>query len=1005
MRIRALLIYLLSTMGIASIHAQYFSNKGKEFWTAYGNNQLFSANSQEMVLYLSADNAVAHVTVSINGTSWVKNYTIQPHSVVVSDLMPKTGTTDCRVTGEGLFSKGIHIQSDTAIAVFAHTYGSYSSGGTMLLPVESYGYTYLSLNPVQDADASSYSWFYVVASEDNTLVRITPARPTAGNSSQGLSSRAQGVAFTVTLNKGQVYNIMGQVNGNSYDESGSKIQSLPGADGRCHPIALFSGSGRTNVCKPGGGLGSSDYIMQQMPPVNAWGTRYITALTSSTVSPSQLSGNTYRVYVKDPTTLVRRNGALVTGLTNNFYYEITSTTADVITATKPVAVAQFIPSQGGCNSVGDGDPEMFCLSPIDQAINSVTFYSTNQLAIETNYITAIVPQSGMSTFVIDGSKSFDYTYPHPNAPGYTVVVKQLPLTPMQHTASCDSLFTAIAYGLGTYESYGFNAGTLLKNLESVVKIKNDSGTAYIDYTCAGTPFHPVLKTIYSPATIYWKLSAVNGLSPNADVTQTNYPRPTDSVTENGMKYYIYQLPGDYTINAVGTYIIPVIITDLQIENCSFSDTFNIPITVKPAPVVNFTFTGGTCTKDSVHFAATSPDAALVSRWNWSFGDNTIDSVQNAVKAYMAAGTYPVNLRITRKDGCIGTAPAANVTVYPPPVAGFQLPQVVCMPGGMASFINTTVSSGNSTSTISYTWSFGDGSNNSSDTNAVHYYAAKGNYAVQLKATTDKGCSDSITKTLPITAFADRPQAAMKITAPAFCQDSVVTFTDLSTPAGDINKWSWNFGDGSTPSLSQNTSWLYAATGSHTVQLVVTSTEGCKDTTQQTITIYTSPSVEAGPDKVIVRGGSAQLNGSTNITPVNILWTPNVYISDPGSLITSVSPQNDQLYYLTITGQGGCTGYDSVQVRVLDKIVVPNVFSPNHDGINDTWMINGLNSYPSVQVAIYDRDGRAVFTSRGYNQPWDGTINGRPVPVATYYYVITIGGENGGTLSGYVAVLR
>src|ERR1700750_3095326 len=91
LRVRVLLICLLSTIGITSINAQYFSNKGKEFWTGYGNNQVFTANTQEMVLYLSADDAVAHVTVSINGTTWVKNYTIQPHSVVVSDLMPKTG--------------------------------------------------------------------------------------------------------------------------------------------------------------------------------------------------------------------------------------------------------------------------------------------------------------------------------------------------------------------------------------------------------------------------------------------------------------------------------------------------------------------------------------------------------------------------------------------------------------------------------------------------------------------------------------------------------------------------------------------------------------------------------------------------------------------------------------------------------------------------------------------------------------------------------------------------
>ena len=91
---------------------------------------------------------------------------------------------------------------------------------------------------------------------------------------------------------------MGKINGNSsYDMSGSKIQSLPGADGICHPVGVFSGSSRTFICAADPLSSGSDYIMQQVFPLNAWGVKYVTALTSKSTSPSALNNNKFRIYV------------------------------------------------------------------------------------------------------------------------------------------------------------------------------------------------------------------------------------------------------------------------------------------------------------------------------------------------------------------------------------------------------------------------------------------------------------------------------------------------------------------------------------------------------------------------------------------------------------------------------------------------------------------------------------------------------------------------------------
>jgi gliding motility-associated-like protein len=76
------------------------------------------------------------------------------------------------------------------------------------------------------------------------------------------------------------------------------------------------------------------------------------------------------------------------------------------------------------------------------------------------------------------------------------------------------------------------------------------------------------------------------------------------------------------------------------------------------------------------------------------------------------------------------------------------------------------------------------------------------------------------------------------------------------------------------------------------------------------------------------------------------------------------------------------------VTVKDgNIVIPNAFSPNGDGINDTWQIKLLNSFLNAKVQVFNRQGQLVFNTKGYSKPWDGTSNGKPLPIGTYYYVI------------------
>lgn len=108
------------------------------------------------------------------------------------------------------------------------------------------------------------------------------------------------------------------------------------------------------------------------------------------------------------------------------------------------------------------------------------------------------------------------------------------------------------------------------------------------------------------------------------------------------------------------------------------------------------------------------------------------------------------------------------------------------------------------------------------------------------------------------------------------------------------------------------------------------------------------------------------------------------------------------YSLHVEDENGCIASTTFEVRpYCEAVTIPNMFSPNGDGINDVWAISGLEDGGAV-VTVFNRNGQIVFQSHGYSLPWDGSHNGRLVPVGAYYYHIrTSGGEN---LRGPLTVL-
>ncbi len=121
---------------------------------------------------------------------------------------------------------------------------------------------------------------------------------------------------------------------------------------------------------------------------------------------------------------------------------------------------------------------------------------------------------------------------------------------------------------------------------------------------------------------------------------------------------------------------------------------------------------------------------------------------------------------------------------------------------------------------------------------------------------------------------------------------------------------------------------------------------------------------------------------------------------------SITPEKSTTFYVTIKDETtNCEATSEFQLVVFLPITIPNAFTPNGDGINDTWVIGGLEEYPDTKVFIYNRWGQKIHQSKGGFTSWDGMNRlGKKVTIGTYYYIIHVGG-NGRKLQGDVTVIR
>ncbi|MBC7904103.1 MAG: PKD domain-containing protein, partial [Gemmatimonadaceae bacterium] len=263
--------------------------------------------------------------------------------------------------------------------------------------------------------------------------------------------------------------------------------------------------------------------------------------------------------------------------------------------------------------------------------------------------------------------------------------------------------------------------------------------------------------------------------------------------------------------AAGSFAVKL--TAVSDYGCQEIITKNIVVS---GNATSFTAPDSACLNSPVNFQNTSSPLPASSRW--VFGDGDSSSVNNPVKTFTTPGVYAVKL-YSSFPSC-GDSAIKNIRIFPNPVADFTaLKTASCQAPLTVSFQDI------SPDAVSWLWNFGD-AGTSTQKNPTHIYNTAGTFNVTLTITDSKGCRNTVTKngfiiiTKPVVGIANAPAGG--------CAPFTYSPVSNVSAVDGVASYFWDFGDGGATSTLPNPSHTYASTGNYTLKLVITTTDGCKD---------------------------------------------------------------------------------------------------------------------------------------------------------------------------------
>lgn len=398
---------------------------------------------------------------------------------------------------------------------------------------------------------------------------------------------------------------------------------------------------------------------------------------------------------------------------------------------------------------------------------------------------------------------------------------------------------------------------------------------------------------------------------------------------------------------------------------------------------------------------------------WDFGDGTGDTTlgQETSHYYDQVGNYLVRLIAIDSASCniadtvYQTIHMGNNRVTPSFIAVKQPPCDNL----------TYVFTNNSSSPVPgpfnpdiFTWDFGDNSTfvtNSFGDPVSHTYASAGTYQIKLTVIDPTFCNSPADTVIEIN-ISPLVEASFQ-TPDVGCAPYSAFFDNTSTGS---NNFLWDFGDGTT-STEKSPTHLYSNPGSYTVTLVATEPNSCNKTDDTTFTILVSDKPAAAFTFMPLL---PEENTFTEFTNQSVGATGYFWNFGDGDTSLQVNPRHifpatgTFTVCLTAINQYGCADTVCQDVKSIIKALmdVPNAFTPGKFGVNSTIGVEGFG-IQDMQWTIYNRWGQKVFESNNKNIRWDGTFNGKPLPMDVYSYTLRVTFSDGAkaTKTGDITLIR
>ncbi|MEZ4825813.1 MAG: PKD domain-containing protein [Bacteroidia bacterium] len=437
-------------------------------------------------------------------------------------------------------------------------------------------------------------------------------------------------------------------------------------------------------------------------------------------------------------------------------------------------------------------------------------------------------------------------------------------------------------------------------------------------------------------------------------------------------WHVYQTSGNYTISLSVT----------TGKGCT--DQIVREVTIYAEPVADFRYEDN-CANQNTRFtdiSLTDPATPVV-EWHWDMGYGWTSEGRFPQFNFTTPGpgTYPVMLAIRTAENCVDTV-VKNIIINPVPFVDFDATRE-CL-NDTTHFTNqTTLASG---AVTTYNFDFGDG-RNSCHPQPPPRFTLPGNYTVTLSAVSDSGCTAQRIREVivyPLPEFE-------RIEADTACFSDRATLRIVSTPGTEI-EWFNNIHD-LQPFHTGNSFTTPPLPYENTYYIQARSSYGCiNERIPITAAVYPEQelAVLASEEKVHLPLAITDFSTASSIGIVSWNW-------DFGDGTTSDQPEPSHTYQypgkyevrVTTEDINGCIRIESMVVEVLKLVGVymPDAFTPNHDGINDTYRAGHYN-LAMFNIRIFNRWGQLVFASDNPDFEWDGrNLSGAPVTEGVYVYEI------------------